>query len=783
MKFKTIIQFCLFALIIVSCAPPKQNAFQPLPSVTQAKAITPKPTYTPLPIPIIDLPFPVGKPIEEGYEKITIENATNLVPIRELPLGTAKYRPITNIEFSPDGTTLLISQSDYSYFKFQIPINKFEFPWRGIGNATWTEKPGGYATFSPDGKWMVWGNDEDEIVFETITAEEPIKKTLQREYVTFGFSPNGKIFFTSSKEKTTFFDFNDGIGEIIALFPFGQSSHPLYQGTQVLIFQDNDRVCILGKGLYSISRNSKINDIYGCQYSYKGSVSKQNNDLTLVGKYMRLWDVGTNEVLFEEDPIKGEQRYSQDMTSEYYLPGARLHLQHGVPFDGSVFYLSISDDQGVEKTELQLPGEPSFFTTSPDGKYLAVGIHSIQTMGEVLVYAVPDWINEKLVNIKDFTNEEITFSEYSELITSTLTSMPKLRTITRDNITNLQVIGEISAIVQPNLISSYEWDLEPGFNSISFSPDGKYLALSYSFLHEFAFLDLTSNPIVPRFWSYRTNSSSIKFSPDGKMIAYFDNTEGDNIPNLIIRSFENGEPGRILHNIDACYGFHFSIDGKYVICLDKESDYKYYNKVRSFRIDTGEIVATQEFYWWGGSGRLNPDNTITVWRPGLENWQEEYSNTYSVPDLSPIPNYDPINRFLELSNDGSIASYCAEGNVGTIYHWADRKLIYQKGPCPSAFSIDGSIAVGLDQDKNSPTCGQIVAWDVQSREQIGITPSQVENTFHYSDDESVWGCLAGKAVLSSNYIFSPDGKVVIQVNSIYKDGRSGEVLTFFGVPE
>lgn len=771
--------------IVTGCTPSPQNIVA-IPSSEEKEIIfTPIPTYTPLPKPVVNLPFPVGKPIEEGYEKITIKNVEQLVPIRELPLGTAKHRQITNIEFSADGTNLLISQSDYSYIKFMLPYNKFDLPWRGTGNATWTEKPGGYATFSPDGKWMVWGNDEDEIVFETTdTNGNVVSSSFESKYTSFGFSPDGSIFFATSNEGTSFYDFNSGVGERIAKFSAGQPALSLYQGTQVLILQDNDRACILGKGLYSISRNSQINDIYGCQFANKGSVSRQDNGLTLVGKYMRLWDVGTNVILFEEDPIKGEQHFSQDMTSENYLPGARLHLQHGVPYDGSVYYLSISDDQGAEKSKLQLPGEPSLFIISPDGKFLAVGIHSFQTVGDVLVFAVPTWMDGKIVNIKDYTNEEITFSEYSELISSTLISIPELETISRDNITQLKVIGEISAFVRPNLVTSYEWDLKPGFNSISFSPDGKYLALSYaiygywSYFNEFALVNLASSTIKPIFWSHRiprTNPLKIMFSPDGKTIAYLDNPNGDYDPDLIIRSFHDGEISEIVKTIEPCNAFYISRDNSSVICLD-DTDSNF-NIITSYRISTGEIIASQKAYWWGGIGRLNPDNSLTIWS------DKTSSKTYQMPDFNPLPNFNPIDRELDFSYDGSIAAYCAEGNLGTIYNWPDRKLLYQKGPCPLAFSNDGSMAVGLDRDQNSLACGQMIIWDVQTREQIGIMPSQIENTSHYSNDESVWGCLAGKAVLSDNYIFSPDGKIIIQVNNIYQDGRSGEVLTFLGVPE
>ena len=567
--------------------------------------------------------------------------------------------------------------------------------------------------FSPDGKTLASGSDDNTIKFWDVTTGREIRtlKGHSSVVLSVSFSPDGKTLASGSSDKTIkLWDVTTG-REINTLkghnaevsVNFSPDGKTLASGSR-----DNTIK------LWDVTTGREIRTLKGHSHGVR-SVSYSPDGKTLAsGSYdntIKLWDVTTNR---EIRTLKG---HSRAVWSVSYSPDGKI-LASG-SYDHTIKLWDVTTGKEIDT----LKGHSTWVNSvnfSPDGKTLASGSDD----NTIKLWDVT--IGKEIFTLKGHSSgvNSVNFSPDGK----TLAASSNDNTIKLWDVTTDREIGTLkghSSVV--NVVTSVNfspdgktlasgsgdntiklWDVTTGkeistlkghsntVSSVNFSPDGKTLA-SGSGDDTIKLWDASIGKEIHTFKGHSSSVSSVSFSPDGKTLA---SGSGRTIK---LWDVTKGRKIRILKGHSrAVWSVSFSPDGK---TLASGSDD---NTIKLWDVTTGQEIRTLKGHSsWVTSVNFSPDgktlasgshdNTIKLW------------DVNTGKEISTLKRHSNSVNSVNFSSDGkTLASGSSDSTVilwnlnfyDLLVRGCDKVRAYLHNPSANVSDSDRHLCDGIGTGKN-----------------------------------------------------------------------------------
>jgi WD40 repeat protein len=614
--------------------------------------------------------------IAEQQKEIAEENA-RLARIRELTMVSQQ----SDIHF--DIAMLLGIESFNSIENYQTTSNLFRLSQQHPRLGRIMRHEGvGEISFSPDGKIMVYGNNDGNIILWDVASGRPADSSFYMEGYGGGdisFCPDGNIMAFSANEIIILWDIASGQ-------PLDRKGrHP--GGPDIISFSPNGKLLATGNRglsngtviLWDVKSMQPISEPLQGFFSLYGGLSFSPDGRILAyssgeGRESRivLWDVTNGKYIGE--PLQGFGNYIHDIAfspdgNTFVAVGEGNHIKlwdvsswqpiHQIDFGHTAGILSVSFS----------PDGSTFATSSRDRTIIVWDVDSGQPIGNPLV--------THLGEVSD-----IAFSPDGD----TLASCSHDGTIILWDMTGEQFIGENMGWERAD-----HW----GVNNAAFSSDGKTLAIGYDdgslFLWDVDSRQPHGDPLE---WHER-EVISVAFSPDGKNLASAD-LDGTIILWDVARKQPLFDP---------------------LIAGDTEQEL-----IITFSPDGATLV----------SAIHGTDSSIILW---------DTTNGQSLGE--PIQINTRYISSLAFSPDGRMLAIGSESGTPLLYDVINKKPIEMQASHGGwinslAFSSDGTMMASGSDDAT------IILWDVASLQPLG-DPLRVHKTVVFSLTFSQDGALLASA--------------------------------------
>jgi len=347
-----------------------------------------------------------------------------------------------------------------------------------------------FVTFSPDGKYILCGSDDNSLsLIDLETEKEKIfsKSTVTKEGITsVAFSPDGKFVISGSGDKTiklwdvetgnlvrTFSGHTDGINSV-AFSPDGK-----------YIFSSSDDYSIK---LWDVQTGQVIRTFFGYAGGSQAIAFHPNEKKMITGSRdytVRLWDMETGR------EIKNFFGLRHEITSVAFSPSGTQILSGS--FDGIVCFWNTATGTAVAITNMH-GIDVATVAYSSDGKY---------TLSESM----------EAVNIINIDTLEIkTFKPEDRMIFRSAALSPDGKYFITGDYNDTLWLWDIERKEKIKPFKGHGY-----VNSVTFSPDGKYL-LSGSDGKTIVLWDAETGQKIKTFSGHTAAVNSVAFSPDGKIL-------------------------------------------------------------------------------------------------------------------------------------------------------------------------------------------------------------------------------------------------------------------------
>ncbi|TFK39160.1 WD40-repeat-containing domain protein, partial [Crucibulum laeve] len=570
------------------------------------------------------------------------------------------------------------------------------------------------ASFSQDGKYIVFGSDDKAIQVWNVETGEVVGDPIQGHtgpVRSVSFSPDGKYIVSGSSDKTVRV-WKVGTGEAV-----GNPIHGHTDWVRSVSFSSDGKYIVSGSDdktvqVWNMETGEAVgNPIWG-HADWVTSVSFSPDGKYIVsGSYdqtVQVWNVETGEAV--GNPIQG---HTGPVTSVSFSPGGK-------------YIVSGSDDKTVQVWNVETgevvgnpiqghTGSVTSVSFSPDGRYIVCGSHdkTVQIWHVETGKAVGNPIQGHTGPVRS-----VSFSPDGKYIVSG----SRDKTV---RVWNMETGGTVGDPVQGHT----DW-----VTSVSFSPDGKHVVSGSNDKIVHVWNVETSEAVGKSIQGHTGPVTSVSFSPDGKYIV-----SGSEDKTVQVWSVETGEAvgNPIQGHTSSVKSVSFSPDGKYIVSGSDDQT------IRVWNVETSEAVRNpiQGHTDWVTSVSFSPDGKYIV--SGSDDKTIRVWNVESGEAMgNPFQGYTGPVTSVSFSLDGK---YIVSGSDDqTIQVWnvetgevVGNSIQRHTGPIASvSFSPDGRYIVSGSDDK------MIHVWNVESSEAVG-NPIQ------------------GHTDRVTSVSFSPDGKYIV----------------------
>ncbi len=614
---------------------------------------------------------------------------------------------IKSVAFSPDGKILASGSDDNTIVLWDIETGKpIGQPLKGHSDVV------SNVAFSPDGKTLASGSADNTIILWDIETGKPIGQPLKGHtapVTSVAFSPDGKTLASGSYDTTII------LWDVATRQPIGQ---PLTGHTNIV-------------GSLAFSPDSKKIASGSCE-------NFDNQTLCTQGEII-LWDVATRQRIGQ--PLTG---HTSAITSVAFSPDSKT-LASGSD-DNTLVLWDIEAEKPIGQPLKGHTGPVSSVAFSPDGKTLASG--SYDTTIILWDVATRQPIGQPLKGHSDVVSSVAfspldggkTLASGSDDGTVILWDLGRSKTISR------QLTGNTSTV-----------------RSVAFSPDGKTLA-SGGWDNTLILWDVaTGQPLGQPLKGRSDEVSSVAFSPDGKTLASggcgkLDNqghcTQGEIILWNVATRQPIGQP--LTGHTSAITSVAFSPDGKTLASGSYDTTIILWDVATRQPIGQPPLTGHTSI---GTSVAFSPlDSSKTLASGGWDKTIILWDIETGKPIGQPLKGHTAPVTSVAFSPDGKTLASGSYDTTIILWDVATRQPIGQplKGhtaPVTSvAFSpLDGgktlaSGGCGKLDNQGHCTQGEIILWDVETHQPIGQS-------------------LTGHTDWVNNVAFSPDGGILASASS------------------
>jgi len=442
--------------------------------------------------------------------------------------------PINSVAFSPDGKQIVSGSDDNTVKLWDMTTGREIKTFSGHSRFVKS------VTFSPDGRWIVSGSDDNTVkLWDTATGFE-IRTFLGHSSIvsSVAFSPDGRQILSGSWDNTvklwdlatdhviSTFSGHTGIVSSVAFSP---------DGRQILSGSWDNTI-----KLWDTSTNREIRTFFGHSYLVSSVTFSPDGRQLISGSYdntVKLWDTTTDR------EIKTFSGHSYFVSSVIFSPDGRQIV--------SSSNITKLWDLATGRESRTFSGHPynvNSIAFSPDGKQIISG----------------SGIWDKTIKLWDLaTGREIsTFSGHSNSVNSIAFSPDGKQIISGSG--SIFDSGVNSTVKLWDVLSSREIKTFSGHSdivtSVVFSPDGKQI-LSGSWDSTVKLWDTATGLEIRTFLGHSGFVTSVAFSPDGKQIISGSNDKTiklwDTATNCEIKTFSG--------HSNSVTSVAFSSDGRQII--------------------------------------------------------------------------------------------------------------------------------------------------------------------------------------------------------------------------
>jgi len=482
---------------------------------------------------------------ERGLILETITEPETALGQPEIKFQTGHSEGVNSVSFSPDGKYIASGKDEDTVKLWEVESGKEIRTFTGHTSSVTS------VSFSPDGKYIASGSNDDTVKLWEVDSGKEIRTLTGHtgDVNSVSFSPDGKYIASGSDDDTVKLWEVDSGKEIRTLTghtSFVKSVSFSPDGKYIASGSNDDTV-----KLWEVDSGKEVRTFSGHTECVKSVSFSPDGKYVISGSWddtVKLWEVDSGK---EIRTLTGHTvaviSVSFSLDGKYIASGS---------WDGTVKIWEV--DSGKEiRTFLGHTYSVSF---SPDGKYVISG----------------SWDETVKLWEVDSGKEIRTLTGHTGDVNSVSFS-PDGKYVISGSWDKTVKLWEVDSGKEIRTFSGHTFSV----SSVSFSPDGKYV-ISGSWDETIKLWEVDSEKEIRTFSGHTANVWCVSFSPDGKYIA-----SGSDDNTVKLWEVDSGKEIRTFtgHTYDV-RSVSFSPDGKYIASGSLDGTVKLWD------VETGELIYT-----------------------------------------------------------------------------------------------------------------------------------------------------------------------------------------------